>query len=173
MYRLQDFITVQHLEVMAKIVLATSLLTSYGYLSEQFLSWYGQENIERFVYTNRLTGDYAPLAWLVFFCNTIVPQVFWIPAVRRNEIGLVIVSLAVLLGMWLERYVIIITTLHRDFLPSAWGMFRPTLFDYLTFFGSIGLFATTFLLFTRLMPLISMSETRVLLPGARGHEEGR
>jgi len=172
-YQLKDFITIAHLDVMAKIVLVTSLLTSYGYLSEQFLSWYGQEHIERSVYTNRLTGHYAPLAWLVFFCNTIVPQVFWIPPLRRRESVLVLVSLAVLLGMWLERYVIIVTSLHRDYLPSAWGLFQPTIFDFLTFFGSIGLFLTMFLLFTRALPLISISEMRGLLPGSHGHEEGR
>ncbi len=172
-YRLENLITVDHLSVMAKIVLVTSLLTSYGYLSEQFLSWYGQEDVERFVYTNRLIGEYAPLAWCVFFCNTIIPQLFWIPAARRNEFWLLVVSLAVLLGMWLERYVIIITTLHRDYLPSGWGMFRPTIFDYLTFFGSIGLFLTAFLLFTRLLPIISMSEMRTLLPDSHAPEEGR
>lgn len=172
-YGLQDVITSDHLAVMAKIVLVTSLLTSYGYLSEQFLSWYGQEQIERFVYTNRLTGEYAWLAWTVFACNTILPQLFWAPAARRSEVCLVIVSLAVLLGMWLERYVIIITSLHRDYLPSSWGMFQPTVFDFLTFFGSVGLFFTTFLLFTRLLPIISMSEMKALLPGSHAREEGR
>ena len=173
-YRLKDLITTEHLAVMAKIILVTSLLTSYGYLSEQFLSWFGQETSGTFrVYEPADRVEYAPLAWTVFFCNTIVPQLFWIPAARRSEFWLVVVSLAVLLGMWLERYVIIITTLHRDYLPSSWGMFRPTIFDYLTFFGSIGLFLTAFLLFTRLLPVISMSEMRALLPGSHGSEEGR
>jgi molybdopterin-containing oxidoreductase family membrane subunit len=172
-YRLQDLITLDHLAVMAKIILVTSLLTSYGYLSEQFLSWYGQESMERAVYTNRLVGEYAWLAWTVFTCNTIIPQLFWIPATRRSEICLLFVSLAVLLGMWLERYVIIITTLHHDYLPSAWGMFKPTIFDYLTFFGSIGLFLSAFLLFARLLPMISMAEMKTLLPGSHAHEEGR
>ncbi len=174
-YRLTDFITLDHLEVMAKIVLATSLLTSYGYLSEQFLSWYGHDPVEHDVYLNRLTafGDYAALAWCVFFCNTLAPQILWIPALRRKEPILVVVSLLVLLGMWLERYVIITTTLHHDYLPSSWGLFRPTIYDYLTFLGSIGLFMTAFLLFARLLPLISMSEMRCLLPGAHGPEVGR
>ncbi|HEY4310282.1 MAG TPA: NrfD/PsrC family molybdoenzyme membrane anchor subunit [Pirellulales bacterium] len=174
-YGLQDFITISHLEVMAKIVLATSLLTSYGYLSEQFLSWFGHETAERYVYWNRLSafGQYATLAWTVFLCNTVVPQLFWIPPLRRNQFVLCLVSLGVLIGMWLERYVIITTTLHRDYLPSSWGMFQPTIYDFLTFFGSIGLFLTAFLLFARLLPLISMSEMRALLPGSQGHEEGR
>jgi molybdopterin-containing oxidoreductase family membrane subunit len=129
--------------------------------------------MERAVYTNRLIGEYAWLAWTVFTCNTIIPQLFWIPATRRSEICLLFVSLAVLLGMWLERYVIIITTLHHDYLPSAWGMFKPTIFDYLTFFGSIGLFLSAFLLFARLLPMISMAEMKTLLPGSHAHEEGR
>ena len=174
-YGLKDFITVDHLEVMAKLVLATSLLTSYGYLSEQSLSWYGHETAERYVYWNRLSGfgQYATLAWCVFCCNTVVPQLFWIPALRRNQFTLFVVSLAILFGMWLERYVIITTTLHRDYLPSSWGLFRPTIFDYLTIFGSIGVFLAAFLLFARLLPMISMSEMRGLLPGSHGHEEGR
>ena len=174
-YRLKDFITLDHLEVMAKIVLVTSFLTSYGYLSEQTLSWYGHEKAEHYVYLNRLLAfdQYAVLAWCVFFCNTIAPQLFWIPRLRRNQTVLVVVSLLVLLGMWLERFVIIVTSLHRDYLPSSWGMFQPTIFDYLTFFGSIGLFLSAFLLFARLLPMLSMSELRGLLPGAHGPEEGR
>ncbi|HEY2417132.1 MAG TPA: NrfD/PsrC family molybdoenzyme membrane anchor subunit, partial [Steroidobacteraceae bacterium] len=172
-YALQDLITTDHLAVMGKVLLATSLLTSYGYLSEQFLSWYGHEHAERSLYTDRLIGDYAPLAWTVFACNSVVPQVLWIPALRRREAVLFVVSLAVLVGMWLERFVIIATTLHHDYLPSAWGLFQPTIYDYLTFFGSIGLFLATFLLFTRLLPMLSMSELRASLPGSRGHEEGR
>jgi molybdopterin-containing oxidoreductase family membrane subunit len=160
---------------MAKIVLVTSFLTSYGYLSEQTLSWYGHEKAEHYVYLNRLLAfdQYAVLAWCVCFCNTIAPQLFWIPRLRRNQTVLVVVSLLVLLGMWLERYVIIVTSLHRDYLPSSWGMFQPTIFDFLTFFGSIGLFLSAFLLFARLLPMLSMSELRGLLPGAHGPEEGR
>ncbi len=172
-YGLQDFITIKHLEVMAKIVLATSLLTSYGYLSEQTLSWYGHEKAEHYVYLNRLIGNYAGVTWTLFFCNTIAPQVFWFPRMRRNQAVLVIVSILVLVGMWLERYMIIITSLHRDYLPSSWGMFQPTIWDYLTFLGSIGLFASAFLLFARLLPMLSMSELRALLPGSHAHEEGR
>ena len=174
-YRLQEFITIDHLDVMAKIILATSFLTSYGYLSEQFLSWYGHENTERFVYWNRLSAfdQFAVLSWCVFACNVLAPQLFWIRPLRRNQFTLVVVSLAVLVGMWLERYVIITTTLHRDYLPSSWGFFKPTIWDYLTFFSSIGLFLTAFLLFTRFLPMLSMAEMRNSLPGSLGHEEGR
>jgi Ni/Fe-hydrogenase subunit HybB-like protein len=174
-YRLQDFITIDHLDVMAKILLATSFLTSYGYLSEQFLSWYGGDEIEHYVYLNRLIGwdQYAVFTWIVFFCNSLVPQVFWFRKVRRSEVSLVLVSVLILIGMWLERYVIILTTLHRDSLPSSWGMFSPTRWDLLTYFGSLGLFFSAFLLFTRCLPMISMSEMRGLLPGSHGHEGGR
>jgi Ni/Fe-hydrogenase subunit HybB-like protein len=174
-YRLQAFITVDHLDVMAKILLATSLLTSYGYLSEQFQSWYGGEVIERYVYFNRLNGwdEYALLTWAVVFCNTVAPQVFWFRAVRRSEPMLVAIAVLILIGMWLERFVIIVTTLHRDSLPSSWGMFQPTKWDFLTYFSSIGMFFVAFLLFCRFLPMISMAEMRALLPGSQGTEGGR
>jgi Ni/Fe-hydrogenase subunit HybB-like protein len=174
-YGLDEFITDNHLEVMGRFLLATSLLTSYGYLSEQFVSWYGGEPTDHYVYWHRIIGWhwYAPVAWTVFFCNTIAPQVLWIAPLRRKPGVLFLVSFIVLTGMWFERYMIITTSLSRDYLPSSWGMFFPTLWDYLTYFGTFGLFAVFFLLFLRFMPMISMSEMRGLLPGARGHEEGR
>jgi molybdopterin-containing oxidoreductase family membrane subunit len=174
-YHLEDFITLNHLDVMGKILLATSLLTSYGYMSEQFTAWYGGDVSETYVYRNRLTGfgEYAFVTWSVFFCNTIVPQVLWIRPVRRKQLILLGVSVIILIGMWLERFMIIVTSLHRDFLPSSWGMFKPTVWDYLTFLGSIGLFLVLFLLFIRLLPMISISEMRALLPGTHPHEGGR
>jgi molybdopterin-containing oxidoreductase family membrane subunit len=174
-YRLKNLITDAHLEVMGRLLLATSLLTSYGYLSEQFVSWYGGEQAEHYVYWNRLIGfrEYAFVSWSVFFCNTIAPQILWVPALRRRPAMLFVVSFIVLTGMWLERYMIITTSLHRDFLPSSWGMFYPTLWDYLTYFGSFGVFISMFLLFVRFLPMISMSEMRGLLPGSHGHEGGR
>ncbi len=174
-YRLEDFITVNHLNVMGKILLATSLITSYGYFSEQFTAWYGGEEAETYQYLNRLIGfdQFAVATWSIVLCNVVVPQVLWIPAARKNQVTLFLVSLLVLVGMWLERYMIICNSLHRDFLPSSWGMFRPTIWDYLTFFGSIGVFFVLFLLFIRLLPVISISEMRALLPGTHAVEEGR
>jgi hypothetical protein len=174
-YRLEDFITLNHLEVMGKILLATSFLTSYGYLSEQFMAWYGGEDAEAYLYLNRLTGfgQYAAISWAIVLCNTIVPQFLWVPSVRRSQVMLFLISLFVLVGMWLERYMIICSTLSRDYLPSSWGIFKPTIWDYLTFFGSIGMFLVLFLLFLRLLPVISISEMRALLPGTHAHEEGR
>ena len=176
LYGLQDFITVNHLEVMGKILLATSLLTSYGYFSEQFMSWYGGEDAEAYLYLNRLigfgqyAGDHLGHRFLQHGRAAIAVDH---AAMRRSQVVLFIVSLLVLVGMWLERYMIISSSLHRDYLPSSWGMFQPTIWDYLTFFGSIGVFFVLFLLFLRLLPVISMSEMRALLPGTHAHEEGR
>jgi Ni/Fe-hydrogenase subunit HybB-like protein len=174
-YELQDYITENHLNVMGKILVATSLLTSYGYFSEQFMSWYEGASAEHYVYLNRIIGfgQYALVAWGVVLCNVVVPQVLWFPRARRSPACLLVVSLIVLIGMWLERYMIIITSLHRDYLPSSWGMFFPTIWDWLTYFGTMGLFLMLFMLFIRLLPLISIAEMRTLLPGTHGHEEGR
>ena len=174
-YSLEEFITIEHLDVMGKVLLATSLLTSYGYLSEQFQSWYGGDPAENYIYRNRLFafGQFALITWSVFLCNTVVPQVLWLRRARRSPLALIVVSVIVLIGMWLERYMIITTSLHRDFLPSSWGMYWLTIWDILTFVGSIGVFLGLFLLFIRLLPMISISEMRAQLPGTRAPEEGR
>lgn len=174
-YLLETLVTVAHLDVMGKVLLATSLLTSYGYMSEQFMSWYGHDEPERFVYWNRFWGwhQYAPLMWALLLCNTLAPQILWVRRLRQHPGVLFAVSILVLVGMWLERFIIVVTSLHRDYLPSSWGMFYPTLWDFLTFFGSIGVFMTLFLLFIRLLPMISIAEMRAILPGAHAEEEER
>jgi molybdopterin-containing oxidoreductase family membrane subunit len=174
-YGLEDLITTNHLEVMAKVMLATGMFTAYGYLSEQFMAWYGGPGPERYLYFNRLIGfgQYALVVWALVFCNVMSIQILWFKRMRRNPVVLLIVSYIVLVGMWLERFMIITTSLHRDFLPSSWGMFKPTVWDYATFLGTIGLFFVSFLLFVRLLPLMSMSELRAMLPGAHAPEEGR
>jgi molybdopterin-containing oxidoreductase family membrane subunit len=174
-YGLQDFITENHLNVMGKVLLATSLLTSYGYFSEQFMAWYGGEEAEAYQYVWRFTGfgQYAWLNWLLIVCNILVPQVLWHSSMRRNQIALFVVSLFVLVGMWLERFMIITNSLSRDRLPSTWGIFQPTIWDFLTYLGTFGLFFFLFLLFIRLLPVISISEMRMLLPGTHAREEGR
>jgi Ni/Fe-hydrogenase subunit HybB-like protein len=175
LYGLKDFIRIDHLEVMGKLLLATSLLTSYGYLSEQFTALYGGDEAVAHVYRYRLLdfSKYAAITWTLFTCNTIIPQVLWIPRLRRSEFALFVVSLFVLVGMWLERFMIITSSLSADYLPSMWGLFRPTIWDLLTYFGSIGLFLTLFALFARFLPMLSMSETRALLPGAHAPGVGR
>jgi len=175
LYPVEDFITLDHLDVMAKVLLATSWLTSYGYFSEQFMAWYGGEPVESYQYIFRLTGigQYAVIAWLILFCNVAVPQILWWKSARRSPATLFVVSIVVLIGMWFERFLIICASLSRDFMPSAWGIFQPTLWDNLTFFGSIGLFLVLFLLFLRLLPMISIAEMRGMVPDSLAHEEGR
>jgi len=174
-YGLQAFITDDHLDVMGKLLLATSLLTSYGYLSEQFNTYYSGETFDVHIYWYRLTDfrKFAGVVWILFFCNTIVPQVLWSRRVRRIPAALFTVSTIVLIGMWLERYMIIASSLSEDFLPSAFGFFRPTVWDVLIYAGSIGFFLLLFLLFVRFFPIMSMSEMRAMLPGSHGPEIGR
>jgi molybdopterin-containing oxidoreductase family membrane subunit len=174
-YGLQQFITRDHLDVMAKLLLATSLVTSYGYLSEQTVTYFGGDVFDSHVYWYRLT-DFAKFGWITWFlftCNTIIPQLLWVRSLRRNQAVLFCVSIMVLIGMWFERYMIITSSLSEDFLPSSFGFFKPTLWDILTFVGSIGFFMVPFLLFVRFLPLMSISETQALLPGAHGPEVGR
>lgn len=172
-YGLEAFITTNHLEVMGKILLATSFLTSYGYLSEHFMAWYGGDEAESYQYLWRHLGHYGSVAQLMLLCNTVMPQVLWARAARRSEVMLFIVSVGALVGMWLERFLLITASLSRDFMPSAWGIFQPTVWDYLTFFGSIGVFLVLFLLFLRLLPVISIAEMRELVAEQREREEER
>jgi molybdopterin-containing oxidoreductase family membrane subunit len=173
-YRLEDFITDKHLQVMAKVMLATGLFTSYGYFIEQFMAWYGADRYERFLYRDRGVGPYyAKVYWSLIACNVLIVQVLWFKKVRSNQFLLFLVSLNVLVGMWMERYMIIVTSLHRDFLPSSWGVYEGTVWDWCTYFGTLGLFGTLFFLFIRYLPMISITEMRGLLPGTHHREEGR
>lgn len=162
-FGLHGFITQRHLAYAAKIVLATSWLVVYGYASEIFTSFYSGDRYEQFMTVNRWAGPYAPVYWSMLTCNVLVPQLLWWRRVRHHVALLFAISLLVNLGMWMERFLIVVSSLHRDFLPSAWGMFYPTAWDWITLFGSMALFAWLFLLFVRLLPLISMSEMRALV----------
>src|SRR5205823_63548 len=161
-YRLEAFITEDHLDVMGKLLLATSLLTSYGYLAEQSMTYYGGDPFDVHVYWYRLTdfSKFAGVVWTLFVCNSVAPQVLWSRRLRRNPAVLFIVCLIVLVGMWFERFMIIASSLSEDFLPSAFGFFKPTIWDILIYVGSIGFFFSLFLLFVRLFPIMSMSEMR-------------
>jgi molybdopterin-containing oxidoreductase family membrane subunit len=172
-YGLEDFITLRHLQVMGKILLATGLVTSYGYFIEAFMGWYSGNQYEQFVQSNRALGPYAGYYWVLIFCNVLAPQILWARSMRSNQLVLFLVALIVLFGMWLERYVIVITSLHRDFLPSSWGIYSGTVWDWATFIGTIGLFLSLLFLFLRFLPMISIFEMRALLPAAQAHEEGR
>ena len=162
-YGLQDFITMRHLENMAKVMLATGLIVAYGYFFEFFLSEYSGNKFDVFLVNQRLHGPYAPYYYALILCNILTPQLLWIQKVRRNIPALFVMSLIINTGMWLERFVIVVTSLHRDFLPSSWGMYYPTKWDISTYIGTLGLFFTLFYLFIRFLPVIAISEMRGLV----------
>lgn len=170
-YGLHDFITMRHIEAMAKITLVTGLVVVYGYASELFFGWYSGNEYERFMLKNRTYyGPYAWTYWMLLLCNFIVPQMLWAKKIRRNVGMVFFVCMFVNVGMWLERFVIVVTSLHRDFLPSSWDMYYPTRWDLMTFFGTIGLFVTLMFIFVRLLPMISIFEMRTLLPESKTRE---
>ena len=162
-YGLQDFITMRHLNNMAKVILATGMIVGYGYMMEAFIAWYSGSAYEQFMVVNRMKGPYAPYYWALIVCNIVTPQVLWSQRVRRSVPALFVISLIVNVGMWLERYIIVVTSLHRDFLPSSWGMYSGTFWDWSTYIGSIGLFLTLLFLFLRFLPMISIFEMRTLV----------
>lgn len=172
LYRLEDFITMRHLKNMANVMLATGLIVGYGYLMEGFIAWYSGNPYESYMVLNRLTGPYAPFYWALIVCNLLIPQALWSGRVKASVPALFAISLVVNLGMWLERFIIVITSLHRDFLPSSWGMYYPTWVDWGLYIGSIGLFLTLLFLFIRLLPMISIFEMRTLVPKPRPAREG-
>jgi Ni/Fe-hydrogenase subunit HybB-like protein len=159
-YHLENLITDSHLDNSAKVMLASGLLVAFGYLNELFTSWYSDEEFDAYLTLNRMFGYYAWVYWLMMACNVGVPQLLWFQKLRRDPTSLFVISLLINLGMWAERFVIIVTSLHRDFLPSSWGIFRPTIWDWATLTGSLGLFFTLIFLFIRVLPMISISEVR-------------
>jgi len=159
---LQEVITLKHIDNMNKVLLATGLMVGYGYLMEAFVGWYSGDKYELFAVTNRALGPYRLVYWLLIFCNVLAPQVFWSKRLRTNVIVTWIIAVLVNVGMWSERFVIIIVSLHRDFLPSIWAMYRPTWVDWGLLAGTIGFFGTCFLLTLRFLPIISATETKEL-----------
>jgi Ni/Fe-hydrogenase subunit HybB-like protein len=159
-YRLENYITDRHLELMAKVLMTMGWIVTYGYFAEFFEAWRAGDIFDRFTAVNRLVGPYAFCFWLLVGCNILAPQFLWRRSWRRNPVVLFAVALAVNVGMWLERFIIVVTSLHRDFLPSSWGMYRPTFWDWSTFLGTGGLFLALLFLFLRFLPAISMSEMR-------------
>jgi molybdopterin-containing oxidoreductase family membrane subunit len=170
-FGLEDIVTVRHLDNMAKILLATGLMVAYAYGIEFFTAWYSGNHFEAFTFYNRALGPYAWAYWIMVFCNVVVPQVFWFKKARTTPWILLLTSLLVNVGMWFERFVITVTSLSRDFLPSSWGYYKPTWVDLLTLAGSFGLFFTLFLLFIRFLPMIAMAEVKSVMPQA-GLERG-
>jgi molybdopterin-containing oxidoreductase family membrane subunit len=170
-YGLEDFITMKHLENMGKVLLATGLIVAYGYMTEAFMAWYSGSPFERFMYWNRVTGPYGWTYWALLLCNLVTPQLMWFKRFRTSVGWLFCVAMVVNVGMWLERFVIVVTSLSRDFLPSSWGFYTPTFWDWATFVGTMGLFLTLFFLFIRFLPAISIFEMRTLVPGAKLDEK--
>ncbi len=167
LYGLQDLVTARHLDMMSRVMLATSLMVGYAYGIEFFTAWYSGNLYEQYVFTNRALGSYGWAFWIMVVCNVLVPQTLWNRKLRVNPWALFTVSVLVNVGMWFERFVIIVTSLHRDFLPSSWGMFVPTWVDVVQLIGSFGLFFTLLLLFLRFLPIIAMFEVKTVLPNSQ------
>jgi len=170
LYGLHDFITDRHLNNMGKVMLATGLIVAYGYAMEQFFAWYSASPYEGYMMQNRMHGPYQFEYWSLILCNVIVPQFLWIKRVRLNPIALFVVSMFINVGMWLERFMIVVTSLHRDYMPSSWDMYHSTPWDWLLYAGTIGIFLLGMLLFIRVMPVINIFEIRLLVP-RKGHDK--
>ncbi len=161
-FHLESYITLKHLENSSMVLLAMGLFVAYGYLMEMMMAWWSGDVFERHVAMNRAFGPYAWVYWCLVFCNILSPQILWSKSIRQNPLVLFLLSIVINIGMWLERFMIIVTSLHRDFLASSWGMFKPTVWDFLTLLGTIGLFVFLFMVFLRLLPMIAISEMQKL-----------
>lgn len=171
MYGLKDYVTMKHLDWMAKITLTTGMIVFYGYIMEVFYGWFSGNVYEQYMIMNRFKGPYAPFYWSLILCNGVFPMVLWWPKVRQNLKALWIVSMIVSIGMWLERFVIIPASLHRDFMPSAWGLYTPSVGDWGMYIGTIGLFTFLMFLFIRFLPIISIAEMKDMLHrSTHGHD---
>jgi molybdopterin-containing oxidoreductase family membrane subunit len=171
-YGMEDFITMRHIQNCAKVMLCTGLIVLYGYSVEAFMGWFSGDPYEGFMIWNRMTGNYWYMYWFLIFCNGVMPQALWFKKVRTNIPLLFCIALVVNVGMWLERFVIVVTSLSRDFLPSAWGMYAGTMWDWMTYIGTLGLFTWLMFIFLRLLPMISMFEMRTIVPSAKIKSEG-
>jgi molybdopterin-containing oxidoreductase family membrane subunit len=169
MMKLEDLITMRHIDLMCKVTLATGSIVGYAYTMEFFIAWYGGNPYERFTFLNRAFGPFGWSYFIMFTCNVFVPQLFWSKRCRQSLTLVWILSILVNIGMWFERFVIIVTSLHRDFLPSSWGYYKPSWVDVTTFLGTFGLFFTLFLLFLRFLPMIAVSEVKAVTPHADPH----
>jgi Ni/Fe-hydrogenase subunit HybB-like protein len=168
-FGLKSIIELRHLEQMTKVILATGTMVGYSYAMEFFIAWYSASPYEQFTFINRAFGPYAWAYWAMVSCNVIFPQLFWFRKVRTNLGAMMVICVLVNVGMWFERFVIISTSLARDFLPPAWGYFIPTIWDFTTFLGTFGLFFTLFLLFCRYLPMVATAEVKAIHPAAHGH----
>src|SRR5690606_25701622 len=170
-YGLKDLVTTQHLENICKILLATGTMVGLAYTTEFFIAWYSQSDGEIGAFKNRIFGQPWRAYLIMFTCNAIVPQIFWSKWARTTPWVMFVVSIFVNIGMWFERYVIVITTLERPQVPSSWQAFEPTLFDYGFLIGSFGLFFTLFLLFLRFLPIVAIAEVKAVMAHEKAHPE--
>ena len=166
--RFKDYITLNHMESMNKIIMMTGMMVGYAYASEFFMAWYSGSSYEQFAFLNRAFGPYWWSYWIMISCNVVFPQLFWIRRIRRSIKAMFVISILVNVGMWFERYVIVVTSLHRDFLPSSWGLFKMSFFDFGVLIGSFGMFFTLFLIYIRSAPAIAMSEVKPVLSVGKG-----
>jgi Ni/Fe-hydrogenase subunit HybB-like protein len=163
LYKIEDLITMRHIQNMAKLMLATGMIVAYSYAVEAFIAWYSGSRYEQFMMINRASGPYSWLYWALISANLVIPQALWSKRIRNSIFAIFMIALTVNVGMWLERFVIVVTSLHRDFLPSSWGMYYPTIWDWTTYAGTIGLFVMLFFVFIRLLPMISIFEMKQIL----------
>jgi molybdopterin-containing oxidoreductase family membrane subunit len=171
-FGLKDIITLRHIENCCKILLATGCIVGYAYSMEFFIAWYSGQIYERFAFMNRALGPFAWSFWLMVFCNVVAPQFMWSKRLRKNLVFVFIIATFANAGMWFERFVIIVTSLTRDFLPSSWWTYRPTWVDMGMLAGSFGLFFTLFMLFCRYLPVVAMAEVKSIMPQAHAHADG-
>jgi molybdopterin-containing oxidoreductase family membrane subunit len=167
-YGLHDMVTIRHIDNCGKLMLITGLIVAYGYGAELFMGWFSGNPFDSYMDWNRMTGPYLWSWWTIMFCNVLAPQALWFRQVRQNVPTMFLISIIVQIGMWTERFVIVVTSLHRDFMPTAWGLYEPTIFDWSTLLGTMGFFLFCFFLFVRLVPMISMSEVRELIHSTGG-----
>jgi Ni/Fe-hydrogenase subunit HybB-like protein len=167
-FKLKDYITIEHIESMNKVIILTGSIVGVAYITEFFIAWYSGVEYEQYAFINRATGPYWWAYWSMMTCNVITPQLFWFRRIRRSVVATFIISIFVNIGMWFERFVIIVTSLHRDYLPSSWAMFSPTIIDVGIYVGTLGVFFTFFLLFAKYFPVINMFEVKAILKSSSG-----
>jgi molybdopterin-containing oxidoreductase family membrane subunit len=170
-FKLEDYITIEHIDSMNKIIMVTGSVVGIAYITEFFIAWYSGVTYEQYAFTNRMFGPYWWAYWSMMSCNVISPQLFWSRKLRRSIATSFIISIVVNIGMWFERFVIIVSSLHRDFLPSSWAMFSPTMYDIGDYIFSFGLFFTLFFLFAKYLPVINMAEVKSIIKGSSAPAE--
>jgi Ni/Fe-hydrogenase subunit HybB-like protein len=171
-FNLKHIITLNHLEKMNQVMIVVGMIVGYAYAMEFFTAWYSGNDFEMFTFINRALGPYAWAYWIMISCNVLSPQFFWFKKLRRSIVFMFIIGVFVNIGMWFERFVIIVTSLSRDFLPSSWGMYTPTIYDFGVLIFSFGLFFTLILLFVKTLPVVSISEVKASVTGAQPSHKG-